>query len=61
VAATLSGLAISIPVVNQSHAPYSMNDGGSFSASQGHFLMSDLNNGEIADLLSRYLAENKLD
>jgi hypothetical protein len=26
-----------------------------------HFLMSDLNNGEVADLLSRYLAERKLD
>jgi hypothetical protein len=26
-----------------------------------HFLMPDLNNGEVADVLSRYLAEKKLD
>ena len=26
-----------------------------------HFLMSDLNNVQIADLVSRFLAENKLD
>jgi len=28
---------------------------------QRHFLMSDLNNVQIADLLSQYLAEKKLD